>query len=458
MSRKYGFHTLRTGLFHHVLNQWGYEGKKEALQYFKQLGFVDIVGIIGYPAPESQDSTKSCSGQVSTVFKGLYLPIWEQHSNETLINQENTFAAYVWEVANSFKGLVSIYEVWNEPDAGNGGLPKGLPGNWWDAPPPPCQTGLNASVFTYVRMLRITYEVLKKVDPNALVATGGLGWPAYLDAICRYTDQPLTGKISSDSFPLTGGAYFDCVSFHAYPHLFTKPISGSKNKDAASSLYSNAALEGLWGLKNQLNQVLLNHGFDGIKYPEKRWICTEFNLPREPSKSWSGDESTQLDFVVKALASAPANKVNQMHLYALSDGRNQHPATPEFDAMGMFEALDTTRLSKPKPHAIALAIKHFEELLNGYAFDPDPKAQPELPSWLEGSIFKDKAGKEAIVLWLKNPTESETPLFYMPQQWASQRWTLYPIGSAHYRSPDLIKDGVIPMPPYPILLLSHPSW
>lgn len=457
LARTYGFHTLRTGLFHQVLNQWGYEDKKEALLYFKQLGFVDVVGIIGYPTPESQDSTYSCNCQASTVFKGLYLPIWEQDSKETVINRENTFAAYIWKVAHTFKGLVKIYEVWNEPDAGNGGLPKGSPGNWWDAPPPPCQTGLNASVFTYVRMLRITYEVLKKVDPNALVAVGGLGWPAYLDAICRYTDQPVTGQISSNAFPFTGGAYFDCVSFHAYPHLFIKPIS-HPNPGTASCLGSNAAIEGLWGLKKQLNEVLLKHGFDGIRYTEKMWICTEFNLPREPCEFWPGNESTQLDFVVKALASAPINKVNQMHLYAFSDGRNQHPDNPEFDAMGMFEALDTTLLSKPKPHTIALAIKHFEKLLEGYVFDPHQTAQLKLPSWLAGSIHKDNAGKKAIILWLQDAPESPNPIFHLPPQWASQHWTLYPIGSAYSMNPVPIKKGAIQMPSYPVLLLSHSSW
>lgn len=71
----------------------------------------------------------------------------------------------------------------------------------------------------YIRTLRISYEVIKSVDPDALVAVGGLGWPSFLDVICRYTDEPFEGGEEPDRYPLKGGAYFDCMSFDSYPHL-----------------------------------------------------------------------------------------------------------------------------------------------------------------------------------------------------------------------------------------------
>ena len=54
--------------------------------------------------------------------------------------------------------------------------------------------------------------------PKAFVAVGGLGWPSYLDVICRHTDEPFDGT-ATGQYPLKGGAYFDCMSFHSYPHL-----------------------------------------------------------------------------------------------------------------------------------------------------------------------------------------------------------------------------------------------
>ena len=38
------------------------------------------------------------------------------------------------------------------------------------------------TIFEYIRLIRITYVVAKKVDPNCFVTAGGLGYPEFLDA------------------------------------------------------------------------------------------------------------------------------------------------------------------------------------------------------------------------------------------------------------------------------------
>ena len=48
------------------------------------------------------------------------------------------------------------------------------------------------------------------------LATGGLGYPEFLDAILRYTDNPDEGKVNS-GYPAYGGAYFDCDTYQQYP-------------------------------------------------------------------------------------------------------------------------------------------------------------------------------------------------------------------------------------------------
>ncbi len=453
LAREYGCRTFRTGLFHNVLEQWGYEEKRQALLFASQLGLVDVVGILGYPSPQAQDTINQCPGNTATTFIGLYLPAWKGPST---INEQNTYALYVWKVANTFKGLIRIYEVWNEPDAGWGGLQKGQQGNWWEAPPPPCQTGLKAPIFTYIRMLRITNEVVKKVDPDALVAVGGLGWPAYLDAVCRYTDQPDSGIVDHNLYPLTGGAYFDCMSFHAYPHQYAM---GSTDTFPARC-YSNIAIDGFWQRKCQLEQVLLHYGFDNVKYPKKNWICSEFNLPRISSKGPWANPDIQTDFAIKALASASGQGVSQMHFYALSDGGHFAETDSEFAFMGMFPPLDTTIFSQPKPHPIALALKQLKQLTEGFRFNAMHTADLKLPECLSGSAFEDKNGQIALILWQNDLDHRPKgdPVFNLPEKWRTRHWTCYPIGSAYALEPNEIHQEYMLIPEYPVLLKTNGYW
>ncbi|HLP95898.1 MAG TPA: hypothetical protein VK168_17775 [Saprospiraceae bacterium] len=428
LAKSSGCTTLRTGLFHHVLAQWGYEKKAQNLAYCRQLGLGPITGILGYPSPGASDPHQMCPDSPSTLFSGLYLPIWDDGANQTPVNDQNAYALYVWKVANSCKGLIGIYEVWNEPDAGWGGLEKGQPGNWWDSPPPPCQTGFKASVFAYIRMLRITYEVVKRADPSALVAVGGLGWPSYLDAICRYSDQPENGQVGAPGFPLPGGAYFDCMSFHAYPHLYaltkTDPISGITSPNR----HSDAALEGLWQRKQDLEEVLYRHGFDNIRYPAKSWICTEFNLPRISVAEQFGNEKAQVNFVLKALFSAPKNGVRQMHLYALADALNPPSINPEFGFMGLYPPLDTILPKNIKGHLLVTALQWYSKLMDGYKPDVPGTHALQLPVTVDGALFINKKGQKALVLWAKTHRDMEEDTTFsipFPQTCQNQLWQCF---------------------------------
>lgn len=423
-----GCATLRTGLFHHVLTKWGYEKKAQSLLYSQQLGMSPVTGILGYPSPDAADPHQPCPDKPATLFTGLYLPIWDNGANHTPVNDQNAYALYVWQVATACKGLIGVYEVWNEPDAGWGGLKKGQPGNWWDSPPPPCQTGLKAPVFAYIRMLRITYEVVKHADPSALVAVGGLGWPSYLDAICRYSDQPENGQVGTPDFPFPGGAYFDCMSFHAYPHLYaltkTDPISGEKKPNR----HSDAALEGIWQRKKELEEVLFHYGFDNIRYPAKSWICSEFNLPRTTIGERFGDEKAQLNFVLKALITAPIHQVSQMHLYALADALLPLDQDPEFGFMGLYPPLDTIAPGKPIGNLLVSALKWYRQTLDGYTLDMPGTSALNLPQTVDGAVFSHITGKKALVLWAKTREdlqENVRVLLPVPAQLQSRQWQCF---------------------------------
>lgn len=427
-ARKYGCNTLRSGLFHRVLEKWGYAQKAETLRYCKQLGFEDLVGILGFPAPEACDTFAFCADSLPlTMFKGLYQPIWKDEGGKKQINEENTYALYVWKAANHFKGLIRIYEVWNEPDAGWGGAEKGASGNWWDTAPPPCQTGLKAPVFHYVRLLRITYEVVKSVDSNALVAVGGLGWPSYLDAVCRYTDQPVNGLKNNSEYPLTGGAYFDCMSFHAYPHLYALEKPDSLTAEKKWQRHSDAAIEGLWQRKKDLEDVLFSHGFDGVKFPQKRWICSEFNLPRASHQDRFGSEPAQINFVLKAMVSANWNGLHQMHLYSFADETANPGIDPEFAYMGLFSAPDTGIGSEIKPNLLAFCTRRLTNQLSGFIFDPILTRRYTSES-VAGGAFRNASGDTKVILWLKTVEdlkENQTTHYVLPDEYQPQNLLVY---------------------------------
>ena len=78
----------------------------------------------------------------------------------------------------------------------------------WKTKPPSKAWSSCASTarFDYVRMLRIAKQASQKADPDSLIATGGIGYPLFLDAILRYTDNPPTGTVT-EAYPAKGGDY-----------------------------------------------------------------------------------------------------------------------------------------------------------------------------------------------------------------------------------------------------------
>ncbi len=87
---------------------------------------------------------------------------------------------YVRTMAEHFKGKITVWSFWNEPDGG-----------FWHPAPDPKQ---------YLALLKITHEELKKADPNNQIMLGGLVSMGFLE----------------DVYKLGGKPYFDLVSTHPY--------------------------------------------------------------------------------------------------------------------------------------------------------------------------------------------------------------------------------------------------
>lgn len=414
----FGVTTIRPALFEYFLDQWGYEVRKDAFQYYQDIGLRDVTAFIGFPGERNREQTFYCPGQRSELFRGLYEPIWDDGADGTPVNEANTYALYVWKTATTYKGLIRIWEVWNEPDADNGNAWKtpGMPGNWWENAPEPCETKLKAPFFAYIRLLRIAYEVIKSVDPNAYVAVGGLGWPSYLDGICRYTDNPEQGLVS-DKYPNKGGAYFDCMSFHSYPHLdnslreWRNELNGFYN-----FRHSDAAIDGLWRLRNRFDTVLKKYGY-GTAHPEKLWICTEFNVPRKQVADYLGSNEAQVNFMIKSLVTAQMQGMAQMHVYSLADEAPESSSS-EFAAMGLFKNLQDVLPGRAEPNPVAWAFKTTHDQLAGKRYDKTQTTLLQLPENVRGAAFRDTLGQFTYVLWAitqRDRDETTSAFYVFPQ-------------------------------------------
>jgi polysaccharide biosynthesis protein PslG len=108
------------------------------------------------------------------------------------------YAAYAEAVADRYKGLVSAYEIWNEPNA--------VP--YWTPGPDPV---------AYTKVLKAAYAAINRADPNALVVAGVLG---------AITDYEVGGElIGMDARSFVAAMYandahgsFDALSFHPYQY------------------------------------------------------------------------------------------------------------------------------------------------------------------------------------------------------------------------------------------------
>ncbi len=409
-----GVNCMRPALFEFFLENWGYDIRVSAFEHYKSLGMRDHVAFIGYPAEWHRDSSYYCDDRQSNVFKNLYEPIWDEGKNGTAVNDDNYYAVYLSKMVPLYKDYIKFWEIWNEPDFDHGGnawKPRGLDGNWWENDPPACEQALSAPFYNYIRMLRISYEVIKSIDPDAMICTGGLGYTSFLDAIMRNTDNPDAGNVSVD-YPLKGGAYFDVLSYHAYPHLEGMRTWNNEIFDFVYDRHSDKAVELMIDKKRDFEQILFDYGYDGFEYPQKFFINTECNIPRKGFNDNIGSDEAQRNFNIKALVAAQKEGLLQYHIYNLAEETNPVYQHAEFNFMGLYKKI---RESEPYAHSYTqggVAYKTTIAFLKDHYFDYQNNSFIDTIPEIDGGLFRDGNGKEVMVLWAKTHQDLiENPKF-----------------------------------------------
>ncbi|RNI26536.1 carbohydrate-binding protein [Rufibacter latericius] len=410
---KAGGNSVRPTLPESFVERWGYNIRLNEFKYYAiDLGMKDVTVFLEGPSEAHRDLTTypGCTNS-SKSFKNLYEPIWK---SDGTVNPNNYYANYVYKLVQTYGPYVKNWEVVNEPDLGSAPL-----ANWLTrAPLPNEMSNFRAPFFNYLRMLRITWEVVKKYNPDDFVTPGGIGYPEFLDAMLRYTDNPNGGAVSSQ-YPNKGGAYFDMVSYHVYPaynlRKYDNAIGGFKylhNSDfAAAQVITH---------KKWLEDVLIKHGYNGTTYPKKHFIVTETNLNRRTVDWRYGSDVMQRNFGIKALVLAQKNGIKQIQIYGVGEAMNA-PAegtsiTSDYKLMGLYENLSRDAFGSEKLSPVGKGFKTTSMMLKGYNYDAGRTASLNMPAAVEGAAFV-KNGEYVYVLWAKNPndkTETYTQPYSFP--------------------------------------------
>jgi hypothetical protein len=397
-----GVNALRPGLWEYFLEAWGYDIRTDAFDYYGELGMKNNVAIVGYPSDEHRDKTEHCATNDSKVFDNLWEPIWDNGENGTAVNEDNYLASYLYKLVPLYGENIRFYEIWNEPDfdyGGNAWKPRGIEGNWYENDPDPCSYALGAPVWYYVRMLRVSYEVIKHHNPDALVCTGGVGFPSFMDAVMRHSDNPDGGKIT-DEYPLGGGAFFDVLSFHSYPHLEgirTWDLEENKFKyerhsDKAAQLYVQK--------KRDFENLLAEYGYDNETYPEKIFITTECNIPRKKFKDHIGSEEASKNFNMKALILSHKEDIKQYYIYNIAEDGIPNDYSPEFNFMGLYEPIMDKELFTHEYTNGGISFKTTADVLKGYKYNKEMTEEVLTSAeYTEGAVFENAEGHIIIAAW-----------------------------------------------------------
>ena len=177
----------------------------------------------------------------------LYIPAGDQAFQEWL----KIYKDFVTDAVQRYRGEVKMWELWNEPNE-----------HFFWKPSP--------NIEQYAMWYREIYKTIKKIDPNAKVALGGL-------AALAYSGSVYTGKVFLQEL-YDRGVFPDIISIHPYPSKFQAPdvhIPWEGNFDDVELIYKMMA---------------------SYEQGDKEIWITEWGWPTNKI-----DEATQADYLLKSL-------------------------------------------------------------------------------------------------------------------------------------------------------------
>jgi hypothetical protein len=187
-----------------------------------------------------------------------------------------------------YKGRIRAYEIWNEPN---------LAREWCGRPPNPAE---------YAALLKVSYEKIKSIDPNAIVVSGGLT-PTSASNDQAMPDVTFMNRLY-DAMKNNSTGYFDVLGVHApgykappemSPDDVVKNREYNNNEPVTGRVYCFRHVE-------DIRKIMEQRGDSA-----KQIVITEFGWTRDPihkEYSWFAvEEQTQAKYVVGAYQWAKQN-------------------------------------------------------------------------------------------------------------------------------------------------------
>ena len=184
------------------------------------------------------------------------------------------FSAYCAAVAQRYKGRISAYQIWNEPN---------LSREWGDQPPDPAR---------YVDLLAACSSAIRQVDPAVILISAGLAPTGNND------DAALPDDIYFDQMYRNGfQRYVDVVGVHAPG--FAPPEIGPDDDEAGQRWFTFRRVE-------DLRKIMLHYGDEA-----RQMAILEFGYTTDrvnPDYQWfSVSEQEQANYIERAYEYAIAN-------------------------------------------------------------------------------------------------------------------------------------------------------
>ena len=226
--------------------------------------------VIQYGGAASYDFSRYDALVAAAQARGLkvlgtlaYAPRWARSSacaDSTACEPRNAdeYAAWAGATVAHFKGRVSHWEVWNEPN---------IP-NFWKPQP---------NVARYTALLRAAYPQIKAADPSAVVLAGATS-PAGNDGVRIDEVSFLQGVYANG-----GQGFFDAWSHHPYTHPWPP-----------GNVHADSAWYQMYGTTPSMRSLMQAAG-DG----QKQLWATEYGPPTEGGPG-AVSEATQVQHVTDA--------------------------------------------------------------------------------------------------------------------------------------------------------------
>ncbi|PCC67710.1 hypothetical protein SAMN02745121_02347 [Nannocystis exedens] len=372
LAGQVGCNSIRVSLPERHLVTWGYDIEVADIAAYADMGLDRHIAFLTSPIAEHSTAPNGTPDWelAHWIPKNLYEPAVVDGK----INPDNYWAEYVYKTVSTYKDHVDMWEIWNEPD---------WVADWnytetWDTDPPTKEqlVRFGGSIFDYVRMLRVSKEAALLADPDAKIALGGIGYPNFLDALLRYTDNPDGGTVTAE-FPETGAAYFDILNYHYYP-LWTPG-----NSDAGA--------DGFFASRDAFAAKMAAAGV-----PERPYNVTEVGAPKTALNGQPGGVEYARNFYVKVFARAQAEKFVGADWFILSDG---DPGDP-FGEMGLYQDIkDLGAKEDAVPSVTGVAARTLNTLLADSRADPPATAALGAPADVRAYAFRLPDDRQAIVAW-----------------------------------------------------------